>query len=98
MHLSSVIMGPVVTEKAERLKALGTYVIRVHPQATKVEVKHALRKFYDVEATSVRVLRTLPKRRMGNNGSVLEKRHRTKRVMVTLKKGKTLDLLKFQTS
>jgi large subunit ribosomal protein L23 len=98
MHLPSVIIGPVVTEKAERLKAQNTHVLRVHPDATKVEVKHALRKFYDVEISSVRVLRTNPKRRMGQSGKPLEKRHRAKRVMVTLKKGKTLDLLKFQTS
>jgi large subunit ribosomal protein L23 len=98
MHLPSVIIGPVVTEKAERLKAQNTYVLRVHPAATKVEVKHALRKFYDVSVLSIRVLRTNPKRRMAPNGSPLEKRHRAKRVLVTLAKGKTLDLLKFQTS
>ena len=49
MQLTSVIIGPVVTEKAERQKTMGTYTIVVHPAATKIDVKNALRKFYDVE-------------------------------------------------
>lgn len=97
MHLSSVIIGPVVTEKAERLKLEGTYVIRVKPDATKIDVKNALKKYYDVEVASVRVLRTLPKRRVMGQGQVMEKRHRQKRMIVRLeKKSKPLDLTNFQ--
>lgn len=97
MHLSSVIIGPVVTEKAERLKLLGTHVIRVLPNATKIDVKNALRKYYDVEVASVRVLRTVPKTRMLGQGKSMEKRHRQKRMIVTLaKKSKPLDLANFQ--
>lgn len=97
MHLSSVIIGPVVTEKAERLKLEGTYVIRVRPEATKIDVKSALKKYYDVDVDSVRVLRTVPKTRMVGQGQVMEKRHRQKRMIVTLsKKSKPLDLANFQ--
>jgi large subunit ribosomal protein L23 len=96
MHLSSVIIGPVVTEKAERLKADGTYVIRVKPEATKVDVKNALRKYYDVEVTSIRVLRTLPKYRTVGQSQIMEKRHRQKRMIISLaKKSKPLDLSNF---
>ncbi|MSR67909.1 50S ribosomal protein L23 [Candidatus Peribacteria bacterium] len=97
MHLSSVIIGPVVTEKAERLKLEGTYVLRVQPAATKIDVKNALRKYYDVEVTSVRVLRTVPKSRLVGQNQVMEKRHRQKRMIVHLaKKSKPLDLSNFQ--
>lgn len=93
MHLSTIIIGPVVTEKAEALKTQKTYVIQVRNEATKVDVKNALKQFYDVDAESVRVLRTRPKVRLLGQGRSLEKRHRTKRMMVTLsKKSKTLDL------
>ncbi|OGJ63372.1 50S ribosomal protein L23 [Candidatus Peribacteria bacterium RIFCSPLOWO2_01_FULL_51_18] len=99
MHLSSVIIGPVVTEKSERNKALGVYTIRVGPHATKIDVKNALRKYFDVEAASVRVLRTRPKVRSGPKGEQIEKRHRSKRMIIRLtKKSKALDLTKFQTS
>ncbi len=99
MHLSSVIIGPVVTEKAERLKIEGTYVIRVQPKATKIDVKNALRRFYDVEVESIRVLRTVPKTRIVGQGQVMEKRHRQKRMIVRLtKKSKALDLANFQSA
>jgi large subunit ribosomal protein L23 len=99
MQLTSVIIGPVVTEKAERQKTMGTYTILVHPSATKIDVKNALRKFYDVEVASVRVLRTRPKSRVLGQGSVMEKRHRSKRMIIRLaKKSKTLDLMNFQTA
>ncbi len=99
MHLSSVIIGPVVTEKAERMKASNTYVIRVKPEATKVDVKSALKKYYDADVTSIRVLRTVPKTRIVGQGTVMEKRHRTKRMIVTLsKKSKPLDLANFLAS
>jgi len=97
MHLSTVIIGPVVTEKAEGQKAQKTYVLQVRQEATKIDVKNALKTYYDVEAGSIRVLRTRPKVRLLGQGKTLEKRHRTKRMMVTLsKKSKALDLTIFR--
>ncbi len=97
MELTSAIIGPVVTEKAEVLKSVSKYLIQVHPHATKIDVKNALRKFYDVDVESVRVMNTVPKRRMIGAGKVMEKRHRSKRMIVTLaKKSKPLDLATFK--
>jgi ribosomal protein L23 len=103
MDLSRVIIGPVVTEKAERQKADGTparsYTLWVTMPATKIEVKQALKKFYDVDAGSVRVMRTRAKNRQLGQGKQMEKRHAGKKVMVTLKqKSKALDLAAFQTT
>ncbi len=96
---SSIILGPVVTEKAERLKTRKVYVIRVHPQATKIDVKHALRSLYDVQVDAVRTLRTRPKIRVLAAGKLMEKRHRSKRMIVTLTaKSKELDLTNIQSS
>ncbi|MEQ1849202.1 MAG: 50S ribosomal protein L23 [Candidatus Peribacteraceae bacterium] len=93
MHLSTVIIGPVVTEKAEAMKTQKTYVIQVRSESTKVDVKNALKQFYDVDVSSIRALRTRPKVRNLGQGKTLEKRHRTKRMIVTLsKKSKALDL------
>ena len=100
MDLSRVIIGPVVTEKAERLKAAEgrhTYTVRIAPSATKIDVKNALRLFYDVEVRSVRVLKTQAKRRDLGAGKMMEKRHASKKALVTLKeKSKPLDLAAFQ--
>tara|TARA_Y100000310_G_scaffold320952_1_gene377952 strand:- start:160 stop:459 length:300 start_codon:yes stop_codon:yes gene_type:complete len=98
MDLSQVIVGPVVTEKAERLKGVNrTYTIRVAPKATKIDVKNALDKYYDVEATSVRVMRMPSKVRQIGRGKFLTKRKPFKKVMVTIsQKSKPLDIANFK--
>lgn len=99
MDLSRVIHGPIVTEKAERQKADAnrTYTLRVDQNATKIDVKNALKRFYDVDATSVRVMRVRPKFRTFGRRTQMQKRHRFKKVMVTLAaKSKALDLTAFK--
>ena len=100
MELTRIILGPVVTEKSERQKATGrTHTLKVHPAATKIDLQKALKKFYDVDVASVRVMRTGSKQRVLGGGKVMTKRHPSKRMMVTLTKDSpTLDLTKFKTS
>ncbi len=104
MDLSRVIIGPVVTEKAERLKAGSgkstgskhTYTLRVVDEATKIDIKNALRTYYDVDVAKVRIVRTQTKTRMLGNGKSMEKRHSFKKALVTLaKKSKALDISAF---
>jgi large subunit ribosomal protein L23 len=101
MDLTRVIIGPVVTEKAERLKAgddVHTYTLRVAPTATKIDIKNALKAFYNVEVVKVRIMRTQPKTRLMPMGGTMEKRHAFRKALVTLaKKSKPLDLAAFQT-
>ncbi len=99
MELSRVIVGPVTTEKSERLKAGRTYTVRVAPEATRIEVQKALESFYDVEVSSVRILHVREKTRMLNAHRSLTKRHTQKRALVTLApKSKVLDLSQFKAS
>ncbi|MDD4319147.1 MAG: 50S ribosomal protein L23 [Candidatus Peribacteraceae bacterium] len=98
MDLSRIILGPVVTEKAERLKAAErhTHTIIVAPHATKIDVQKALERFYSVEVESVRIVKVRPKTRVLGNGKTMEKRHAAKKALVTLaKKSKQLDLASF---
>jgi len=100
MDLSQVILGSIVTEKAERLKIQPkrTHVIKIADGATKIDVRNALKRFYDVDVTSVRVLRTPAKSRQFGRGKSMEKRHRSKHAFVTLApKSKNLDLSAFKT-
>lgn len=93
MDLASVIVGSVLTEKSERLKAARTHTLRIAQGATKVQVRQALKKLYDVDVERVRVLLVRPKRRLLGSGRVMEKRHRWKKALVTLREGsKALDL------
>lgn len=100
MELSRIIMGQVVTEKSERQKATGrTYTLRVHPDATKVDVTKALETYFDVQVDGVRMAWIVPKTRALGGSRVLTKRHRSKRAYVTLaSKSKLLDLTAFKAS
>lgn len=99
MELSRVIVGPVVTEKSERLKAGRTHTVRVAPEASRIEVKKALEAFYGVEVASVRIMHVREKTRMLNAHRSLTKRHTQKRALVTLaEKSKMLDLSQFKAS
>ena len=96
MDSTRVIVGTVVTEKAERLKMKKTHLLRIHPAATKVDVRNALRLHFGVDPLSVRVLRVRPKDRALGGGKTMRKRDATKRAYVTLApKSKALDLTAF---
>lgn len=96
MNLTHVIIGTVMTEKAERLKMKKTYLLRIHPAATKIDVRNALRIHFGVEPLSVRVLHVRPKDRALGAGKTMRKRDAVKRAFVTLApKSKALDLTAF---
>ncbi|MSR86984.1 50S ribosomal protein L23 [Candidatus Peribacteria bacterium] len=109
MDLSRVIVGPVVTEKAERLKsgsgsgskkksAPHVHTLRVAEWATKIDIKNCLKMFYDVDVAQVRIIKTQAKTRDLGAGKIMEKRHAFKKALVTLSaKSKTLDISNFQT-
>ncbi len=102
MDLARIILGPVVTEKAERLKAEGarrTYTMKVAPEATKVEIARALERFYDVKVAAVRVIWARGKSRLLGAGRAMEKRHPSRKALVTLAPGsRALDLAAFRTT
>lgn len=98
MELSRVIVGAILTEKSERLKVSDrTYTLHVAPNATKIDIKSALRKYYDVDATSVRIMKTTAKVRLVGRGKTMTKRKPFKKAMVTISpKSKPLDIANFK--
>jgi large subunit ribosomal protein L23 len=91
LSIFDIIKGPVVSEKATLLnQKLKKLVLVVHPQANKVQIKDALQRLFDVKVEKVNTLNRVGKsyrvRRTIVQGST------TKRVIVTLKEGYTIDL------
>jgi large subunit ribosomal protein L23 len=91
LSIFDIIKGPVVSEKATLLnQKLKKLVLIVHPQANKVQIKDALQRLFDVKVEKVNTLNRVGKsyrvRRTIVQGST------TKRVIVTLKEGYTIDL------
>ncbi len=94
MNLSQILVRPVLTEKSVHQESTGKYTFVVHQDATKIDVKNALRALYGVQVKSVNILHGLPKFRMGRSRMLMEKREKTRRAIVTLKAGEKLEINK----
>jgi large subunit ribosomal protein L23 len=87
-----VILKPVVSEKSYALLEANQYTFLVHPDATKPEIHDAVQSIFDVTVLRVNTLNRAGKkvrnRRTGKVGS----RAATKRAIVTLSEGDSIDL------
>ena len=93
IKIYDVIVGPVITNKAYVINnKFGKLVIKVHMHANKPLVKEALEKLFEVKVDNVRILVRKPKVRSANRRKIVGKY--SKRAIVTLKKGYTLDMFK----
>jgi large subunit ribosomal protein L23 len=84
------ILAPVITEKATLLSEHNKVVFRVPLEATKVEVKAAVEKLFNVKVASVNTIVTKGKvkRFRGHVG----RRSDTKKAIVTLVDGHSIDV------
>ena len=85
-----IIKAPVVTEKSETAKQTGKYTFKVDPKANKLEIKEAIEKLFNVKVESIRTINVKPKKKRVGRYSGLT--NRTKKAIVTLKEGQTIDL------
>lgn len=64
MHATQLIIRPLVTEKGtQQSEALNTYAFRVHPTASKTQIKAAIEELYKVKVADVRTLNRKGKQR-----------------------------------
>ncbi len=85
-----IIKAPVITEKSEALKANGQYTFKVDPRANKTEIKSAIEKIFKVKVTSIKTMNEKPKkRRVGRYSGYT---NRSKKAIVTLAEGQTIEL------
>jgi large subunit ribosomal protein L23 len=56
MNYESILIEPVLSEKANILREQGKYVFKVDPRATKLEIKDAVRKLFNVHPVSCTVI------------------------------------------
>ena len=95
MDLSQVIIAPVITEKTHAKQVSAKYVFKINKNANKIEVKQAIEKFYGIKPSSVNITLMQPKKRTVGRGNVIQKRKALKKAVITLPKGKTIDITKF---
>ena len=87
-----VIIAPIVSEKSYALLEKGSYTFKVHPDASKPEIHDAVESIFGVTVKKVNTLNRKGKRTRSRRNPKFGKRPDTKRAIVTLAPGQTIDL------
>ena len=85
-----VILNPLVTEKSTQMSEYNKVVFSVPLGASKFDVKSSIEKIFSVKVKSVNTI--LLKGKLKRFKGVLGKRSDTKKAIVTLAAGNTIDL------
>jgi large subunit ribosomal protein L23 len=85
-----ILIAPVVSEKSYGLLDDNKYTFVVHPDANKTEIKIAVETIFGVKVTSVNTLNRKGKTRRTKTG--LGKRKDTKRAIVSVSAGQSIDI------
>jgi len=96
MKTNSPIIESLVTEKSSVAQSHGKYSFVVRKDATKVDIKNAIKKLYGVDVESVNIMVTPKKTRLLSGKYEWAKRPSYKKAVVTLKGKKTMDPNKFK--
>lgn len=85
-----ILVSPVVSEKSAVGESMNTYTFKVAVNATKVDVKNAIKQIYGVNPKTVRVInmegkKTRAGRRQG-------RRQDWKKAMIVLSKGQSINI------
>ena len=92
--IQDVLIQPIVTEKT--VAAKDKFCFSVHADATKKDIKAALKDFYGIEVLNVNITNLPEKFKLVAQGKLARKRAPLKKATVTLKKGTTIDFNAFK--
>ena len=85
-----ILLAPVVSEKSYARIDENKYTFLVSPKANKTEIKIAVEKVFNVQVIQVNTLNRVGKKRRTRYG--IGRRPDTKRAIVTLADGQSIDL------
>ena len=85
-----IILNPLVTEKSTQQSEFNKMVFSVPVDANKLEVKSSIEKIFSVKVVSVNTI--LLKGKVKRFKGVIGRRSNTKKAIVTLAPGNTIDL------
>lgn len=86
-----VILAPVVSEKTyDLIERSNTYTFEVDPRSSKGEIRDAIQTIFEVKVVRVNTMNRQGKRK--RYGYKMGKRKDTKRALVTLADGNSIDL------
>lgn len=85
-----IIKAPVITEKSGVIAQNGKYVFKVDSRATKIEIKQAIEKIFNVHVKEIRTINVKPKKRRVGRYTGLT--NRCKKAIVKLAEGEEINL------
>jgi len=85
-----VLVKPLITEKASELGKFNKYAFEVDKTANKIMVARAIENIYGVKPVDVNVVNVIGKKK--RTGRVFGRRKNWKKAIVTLAKGKTIEI------
>ena len=86
----SVILSPVITEKATRILENNQVIFNVSPNATKPQIKNAIEALFSVKVANVNTINIKGKQKTFRG--IKGKRTGTRKAIVSLEKGQSIDL------
>ncbi|CAN5245260.1 50S ribosomal protein L23 [soil metagenome] len=92
MDAHDVILRPVVSEKSYALLDTGAYTFEIHRDANKIQVRLAIEELFGVKVAKVNTLNRKGKRKQNRRSATFGRRPDTKRAVVTLVEGDSIDL------
>ncbi len=90
MHAGQIILAPIVSEKSYHGSVNGTYTFRVHSDAHKTQIRHAIEELFEVDVVRVNVLKVQPKPK--RRGQIKGIKPGWKKAIVQLKPGQTIEV------
>jgi large subunit ribosomal protein L23 len=96
MDIFAVIKEPVTTEKSTMHSDKAKYAFKVNKDATKIEIKNAIKEIYGVEVEKVSIINVRPKTRLMKGKNLFMKRKWGKKAIIRIKGGKAIDVTKFK--
>ncbi|MGY6502739.1 MAG: 50S ribosomal protein L23 [Acidimicrobiales bacterium] len=87
-----IVLEPIVSEKSYSLLENNVYTFKVHTSASKPEIRDAIQSIFGVTVTRVNTLNRKGKRRRNRRAATFGSRPDTKRAIVTLAEGDSIDL------
>lgn len=86
MRLYRLLKKPIVTEKTSNMTLQkNVYVFEVSLDATKIDIKKAIKELYWVEVSNVNIVNTREKVRFGRKWGLQLRKRAAKKAYVTLK-------------
>ncbi len=87
-----IVIEPIVSEKTYELLEQNTYTFRVHPDATKPQIREAVESVFDVTVLNVNTANRKGKRKRNRRNFTFGTRPDIKRAYVTLAEGDSIEL------